>query len=192
MLSRRTFLKRDITFGWLACLLVTSEATDAIAGAIVASPRFRELPNEVQTYVSDVRNRCRELYADVDGSKIIPEDDMDGILEVELDGRSAIVSDNLHLCTDHVPAGNCSNRGCDVVIWRQDMRGAWHIVFQEHLHGRTLDIDPNSLRLRSISFGLYAGDPRCHPQPDREYMSSETCGLVARYRYNRWDYQREP
>lgn len=167
----------------------SEKSESAASNTAAASPDFLALPNEVQAYVSEVRGSCTEVYAQADYDvNPTPQDDMQGVLSVELEGRPAIIADNETLCTDHIPAGNCSNRGCDLVIWRQDEKENWHKVFHDHLRGRELHVDASN-RFRSMVFGLYAGDARCLPEWNREYYSGNSCSLAASFINGRWEYQ---
>jgi hypothetical protein len=58
-------------------------------------------------------------------------DDMQGILVLDLkgDGSRDIVVDNEALCGSRLAAANCSNRGCDVAIYKDAPRGQWRKLF---------------------------------------------------------------
>ncbi len=148
-----------------------------------AGLRFQDLPRAIQTHVKEVRQTCSELSRDT-----IPTDEMQGIQQITLESSQAILVDNLQLCTDHLPGANCSNRGCDLVIWQFENTGSWTQTFSEHLHGRELDIDPQTRQLHSMSVGLYAGDTRCAPTPGRDYTSGQSCRLNVTYTNGRWNY----
>ncbi len=157
--------------------------------------KFETLPQDVHTYVSEVRGRCKSLLSEIPEQdrkdlNYIPDNPMQGIRHFELEGRPAIVADNFELCTSDIPGANCSNRGCDLAVWHEEQDGMWRRVFHEHVHERAaLEFDSSSQRLQSINFSIYAGDGRCRPPPDREYTSGESCALVARFKNGQWDYQ---
>lgn len=154
-----------------------------------ASPEFLALPNDVQAYVSQVRNSCKEVYAEVDYDvSPIPEDDMQGIIRIEIEGKPAIIAENENLCTDIIPAGNCTNRTCGLAIWRQGDEGSWHKIFHENLYGRELKID-RSNHFRSMDIGIHAEDPRCQPEQGKEYYSRDSCSLVVNFKNGHWNYQ---
>ena len=161
-----------------------------------AGLRFRDLPADVQTHVSAIRASCKAAFEDVPldhrkGVKYLPDDEMQGIQQVSLEGSPAIMVDNLQLCADQIPAANCSNRGCDLAIWQFDNSGAWRQEFKEHLHSRELDIDPATKQLRSMSVAVHAGDSRCAPAAGRTYTSGESCKLNVTYSGGQWRFARE-
>ena len=160
------------------------------------TPSFQALPEEIRAYVRDVRGRCRAHLDEFpkeerQGLKFIPDDEMQGIITGTLDGRPAIIADNLTLCNDHLSGVNCSNRGCDVVIWRQDHAAVWRKIFSEHLHERNIEVDQVSRQMKSIKLRLYAGDPRCRPAKNVLYTSGQSCALTAQYSSGVWKWMLE-
>ena len=147
---------------------------------------FRQLPKGVRDLVTEVRKSCKELDPD---RKF---DDMQGILILNLNGDSAkdIVIDNEGLCGAQMAGGNCSNRGCDLTIFKETSRGQWRKIFEDHLHSKYLAIDLETMRLQLMVVSIYAGDPRCHPDPKKEYTSGKSCNLIVTYRNNNWNWQR--
>ena len=162
----------------------------------VAGLRLQDLPPDIRTHVTAVRASCKAAFDDVPrdhrkGASYLPDNETQGVQQISLDGAPAIMVDNLELCSDQIPAANCSNRGCDLAIWQFDSSGAWRQVFKEHVHSRELDVDPDTHQLRSMSVSLYAGDRRCVPAPGRDYTSSETCKLNVSYRDGQWQFVRD-
>lgn len=156
-----------------------------------SKPTFQTLPDEVRAYAREVRGHCKALQDEFPEEerksyKFTPDDEMQGIIPGVLDGRPAIIADNLTLCNDHLPGANCTNRGCDVVIWRQDDAGVWRRIFNEHLHERILDVDQSSGQIKPIKLRLYAGDPRCRPARNAQYSSGQSCALTAQYSAGTW------
>lgn len=150
--------------------------------------QLQDMPREVRTHVSQVRRRCKE-----EAGGHIPDNEMQGIQQISLDGSPAIVVDNLELCTDHLSGVNCSNRGCDLTIWQFEHSGAWRQVFSEHLYGRKLlDTDPATKQFRSMRVGLHAGDNRCAPVAGQFYTSGQSCSVTVSYRNGQWVYARDP
>ena len=120
--------------------------------------------------------------------------DMQGIqiLSLRGDGARDIVVDNEGLCGHQFAGGNCSNRGCDMSIYKEVSRGQWRKIFSEHLHEKFLAIDWERMRLQLIVAAIYAGDKRCHPTPNRDYTSGMSCNLIVTYRNHGWNWQRIP
>jgi hypothetical protein len=147
--------------------------------------QFQELPKEVQEKALEVRKSCKE--AD-------PErkfDDMQGIQILSLKGDRAryIVIDNEGLCGAHMAGYNCSNRGCDMDIYKEVSKGHWRRVFHEHLYDKFLAIDWEKMRLQLIVGSIYAGDARCQPNPSRQYTSGMSCNVIISYKNDRWNWQ---
>lgn len=145
------------------------------------NPDFAALPSEVRNYALSVRQPCEEINS-------VPDDSMQGISRVELDGRPAIIADNLYLCDGHAPGFNCSNRGCDLAIWREDEPGLWRQIFHEHVHGNEIAIDRTTNRFQLMDIGLYAGDARCRPPKDHQFPSGRSCRLFAHFKDGNWSY----
>jgi hypothetical protein len=145
------------------------------------------LPATVTSHIAKIRNACADLMRGT-GYSAIPEAETQGVEHVMLNGRPTIVVSNELLCADHFPGANCSNRGCDLLIWRQRADGSWRKVFHEHLHERELIIESSNRELTHINIAIHAGDRRCRPQPNRAYTSGESCNLRARYRGDRWTF----
>jgi hypothetical protein len=91
------------------------------------------------------------------------------------------------LCGVHMAGANCSNRGCDMSIYKEISKGSWRKTFHEHLYGKFLAIDWERMHLQLMVASIYAGDPRCQPIPNKEYTSGKSCNLIVTYRNNNWD-----
>jgi hypothetical protein len=149
---------------------------------------FSQLPKEARNLVDEVRNRCKEAEPDM---KLDYE--MSGIQVYDLngDGSRDIFIDDGELCGGlRIAGGNCSNRGCDMTIFKEISRGQWRQIFQEHLHAKFIAIDWETMRFQLMVASIYAGDPRC--QPHKEYTSGHSCNLIVTFRNNRWNWQKIP
>lgn len=158
-----------------------------IAVPVAAQPamQFRELPKEVQEKALEVRKSCKEADSDRKFN------DMQGIqiLSLKDDGARDIVVDSEDLCGAHLAGYNCSNRGCDMDIYKEISSGLWRRVFHEHLYAKFLAIDWERMRIQLIVTSIYAGDPRCQPNPRRQYSSGMSCNVIATYRNDQWNWQ---
>ena len=168
-------------------------ATDALAASGVdgrSSRQFSALPKEVQAYVGEVRQQCKEVFGDgASRSDWMPRNDMQGILRIRLDRWNAIIADNRELCADYIKGGNCTNRGCDVTIWREVRAGEWRTVFNDHLYSRTFKIDPKTSALEEMGIELQEQDARCRPEPDVISLARNSCHLIATYVDRKWSYR---
>ena len=146
---------------------------------------FQDLPKEVREHALAVRKSCNEADPDMKFN------DMQGIQVVSLkgDGARDLVLDNEDLCGAHMAGYNCSNRGCDMDIYKEVSRGKWRKVFHEHLHAKFLAVDWETMRLQLIVASIHAGDPRCQPNPRKEYTSGMSCNVIATYKNDRWNWQ---
>ena len=147
---------------------------------------FRQLPGEVRELARDVRNSCKESEPQ------ITFNDMQGIMILDLNGSGSrdIVVDNEELCGEHIAGANCSNRGCDMTIYKEVSRGQWRKIFKEHLYAKFLAIDRETMRFQLMVASIFAGDPRC--QPRKEYTSGFSCNLIVTFKNNRWNWQKIP
>ena len=60
--------------------------------------------------------------------------------------------------------------------------GTWY-------YAKFLAIDWEKMRLQLMVVSIYAGDPRCQPDPKKEYTSGRSCNLIVTYRHNEWNWQ---
>lgn len=171
-----------------AMAIVLTLSSMAVAAEVVADLRqlgYRQLPQEVRAHIEAVRSACKEYNADFS-----TYDDLQGVEVVDLDGDGSqdILIDNEGLCGDHLAGANCSNRGCDLLIWKQIDRRSWRKIFEEHLHRKFISIERDANRFQMIAASIYAGDPRCEPAPDREYTSGQSCDLLIYFRNGKWEW----
>jgi hypothetical protein len=147
--------------------------------------RFRRLPQEIRIHALETRSSCFES----DPERKFQY--MQGIISLKLDraGSNGIVVDDQELCGAHIAGMNCSNRGCDLKIWKEMSKNRWSKVFDEHAHSKYLVIDWEEMRLQMMVVSIYAGDPRCRPVPNRNYTSGMSCNLLVTYRDGRWNWQ---
>ncbi len=149
---------------------------------------FRQLPEEVRIHVSQIRAICREMLPDAE--EIIAP--MRGIqaLSLTADGSNDIIVDNEQVCNKRTPAANCSNRGCDVLIFKKMPWGEYSKIFQEHLYEKYFVIDYEHSRLQLIVASIYAGDKRCNSGHSKDYNSGQSCNVFVRYKDGHWNWER--
>jgi hypothetical protein len=116
---------------------------------------------------------------------------MQGITVVDLDGNRSrdLMVDNEELCNAAMAGANCSNRGCDLTIWKEVGRGSWRKVFNEHLHRKFISLNIATGRFQLMAVSIYAGDARCKQDQQRLYTSGENCDLLVSYRNGQWIWQ---
>jgi hypothetical protein len=143
-----------ILFGASKCVTVLLLCC---VGAFAQAQRlgFPDLPKEIRDHVLDVRRACKEVLERDDFY------DMQGIsvLDLKGDGARDIIIDNEGLCGTHIAGTNCSNRGCDMIIYKEIHKNRWRKIFEEHLYDKHLVIDWDHMRLQMLVASLYAGDP---------------------------------
>ena len=146
--------------------LIHSHATETRMAQTNLS--FQQLPREIRGHAAAVRNSCKEYEPSFEINS-----DMQGIeiLSLKGDGTRDIIVDNEGLCATNWAGANCSNRACDMRIYKEVARGQWRKVFEESLHTKFLVIDYERMRLQMMVAAIYAGDPRCKPDPRKEYTS---------------------
>jgi hypothetical protein len=164
----------------LAILIVASHSSRAVAE--VPEMQFQQLPAEVQTYVDSVRKSCKELDQESQ-----PSDAMQGIAVVDLDGDGSrdLFVDAEELCNTRMAGANCTNRGCDLKIWKQTGTSAWRKIFDEHLYRKFVSMSDNS-RLSLMAVSVYAGDPHCGAPAGEFFTSGQSCDALVRYQNGQW------
>jgi hypothetical protein len=156
---------------------------------------FDALPKEIRAHIGEIRQRCKETMADANFSKELDATSLlRGTQELNLsDGSKIIVVDNEEICGNPIPAGNCSNRGCDLLIYKKTDRSNYRKIFDEHLHGKYIAVDYSNYkhpRFQLLVASIYAGDKRCKPEPGKDYTSGMSCNLIVTYRNGRWVWQK--
>ena len=147
---------------------------------------FRVLPKEVRDLATEVRNQCKQLEPDF---KLDYEMSGIQILDLNGDGSRDIFVDNEELCGPlRLAGGNCSNRGCDMTIFKEVSKGKWQKMFNEHLYAKFIAADEDTMRFQLMVASIYAGDPRCKPR--KEYTSGHSCNLIVTFNKNRWVWQK--
>lgn len=143
---------------------------------------LKALPSEIVRWVQDVQQQCI-----VNGGDLLRPTFGQGVVFTDIDdnGGADILIDARDLCGEWIKGGNCSNRGCDLKIWRQSAPNVWTKVFDEHLHRNFLSFD-EARRLRLMVVSIHAGDRRCKPSPGRDYSSGEKCDLIVSFQGGRW------
>ena len=114
--DRKAFANRQ---AWQVAVAAAASALVfmcALGSASAQSPdaQYRKLPAEVRHYAESVRKSCIDLNPH---SK--PYDLMQGIDPVELGGAPALFVDAETLCNARMAGANCTNRGCDLKIWKR-------------------------------------------------------------------------
>lgn len=177
-------LLRGSLFGALAVSMVAIHVNSSIAQS--RSMALGDLPRDIQKHIAGVRDSCKEL-----NEEFKPHDPMQGVGIISLTGNGSrdIMIDNEGLCNAHTAGANCSNRGCDFLIWKQVGTQAWRIAFKEHFHRKFISTNRDTGQLQAIVASIYAGDPRCKPTPGKHYTSGMSCDLIITYRNGDWIWQ---
>ena len=185
---RRSALKK-VLIAAAACAISTSAA--AFPTDQQGLPIYSKLPKEVRDTAASVRASCKEAFHDEEPPKF---DEWQGIHIVDLkgDGSDDIVVDHEHLCDSRMAGFNCSNRACELEIYKQVGKGKWRKVFSEDLYDKHLVIDWETNRLQMMIASIFYGDPRCQPDPKKEYTSGKSCNLIVTYRNGKWNWQKIP
>ena len=141
---------------------------------------YQQLPRPIRQHIDSVRKSCAELN---DTFKVY--NPMQGVMQIDLDGAPAVLVDDEELCANAMAGANCSNRGCDLAIWKLDRQKSWQKIFDKHLHRKFIVLDERrSLKLMAVS--ISASDPNCNPVPDGEYTSGQSCDALVYYRSGDW------
>jgi len=174
---------------WTRLILLASLCTWSSASAAQVALQFQQLPREIREHAAHVRNSCKEYEPTF---AVVNEMQGIQILSLKGDGARDLVVDNEGLCGTQWAGANCSNRACEMRIYKEVARGQWQKVFEENLYSKYLVVDYERMRLQMIIAAIYAGDPRCKPDPRKDYTSGKSCNLIVTYRDDRWTWQKIP
>jgi hypothetical protein len=168
----------------LSALVVYYSCSAAFAQA--KSMQYQELPSEIRKYADDVHRSCKEQD---DSSQ--PYDLMQGIMVLDLDGSGArdLIVDAEALCNSWIKGGNCSNRGCDLKIWKQTGQRSWRIVFDQHVSRKFISTNEKD-RLNLMALSIFAGSPQCEPERGKQYTSGQMCDVLVRYKNGNMIYEK--
>jgi hypothetical protein len=168
----------------IAALAILSQFEPALAE--MPDLQYQQLPADLRNYVEGVRQSCKEL----DG-EFKPYNLMQGITVVALDteGSRDLLVDAEELCNARMAGANCTNRGCDLKIWKEVGQRSWRKIFDEHLHRKFISTSEQG-RLKLMVVSVYAGSPRCGPLPGRNYTSGQSCDAMVRYRNGSWIWEK--
>ena len=160
----------------LSAFAICFSISDALAQA--KSMQYQQLPPEVRKYTDDIHRSCKEQD---DQSQ--PSDLMQGIQVIDLDGTGArdLLVDAEGLCNSWIKGGNCSNRGCDLKIWKQTGQKSWRVVFDQHVSRKFISTSEKD-RLNLMALSINAGSPQCEPERGKQYTSGQMCDVLVRYR----------
>lgn len=147
--------------------------------------KFFELPLDIQRHVTEVRKSCRELHDE--GMHVSEPSQGVTVVDIERDGSTDFLVDNEEICGTHMAGANCSNRGCDLLIWQQ-RSGRWFKVFEEHLHAKFVSIDEDTRHLQMMAVSIYAGDDKCDPPPETDFSSGKSCDRVVLFKHGKWQW----
>jgi len=119
-----------------------------------AGMQFQQLPKEVQGQVNEVRQSCKDL-----DPNFKPNDDMQGIAVIDLngDGSRDFAVDNRYLCNEWMSGANCTNRGCDLTIWKQQAGNSWKKSLAEHVSQYFLSVTYQG-RFRLLAVSVVGGN----------------------------------
>jgi len=166
----------------LSAVVQVTFASTHFAMAEDSRIRYEQLPVDLRKYVDDIHRHCKE-----NDENSQPKDRMQGISLIDLDGHGSkdLMVDAERLCTTWIPGGNCSNRGCDLQIWKQIDRRTWRSIFDEHVSRKFISLsEQNVLQLMALS--IWAGSPHCEPVAGKTYTSGQSCDAIVRYMHGSW------
>ena len=109
--------------------------------------------------------------------------------DLEGDGSSDLLVDAEYLCARRMAGANCTNRGCDLQIWKQVGPRKWHKIFDDHPYDNFVSIGYDG-PFKFMVLKIHAGSPRCRPDPDAEYSAGHNCDVIVRYRGGDWVWEK--
>lgn len=167
-----------------SALVVFFSSSAAFAQA--KSMQYQQLPPEIRKYADDIHRSCKEQD---DSSQ--PSDLMQGIQVIDLDGSGArdLLVDAETLCNGWIKGGNCSNRGCDLKIWKQTGQRSWRVVLDQHVSRKFISTSEKD-RLNLMALSINAGSPQCEPERGKQYTSGQMCDVLVRYKNGSMVYEK--
>ena len=146
--------------------------------------QFQQLSKDVRGEINEVRQSCKDL-----DPNFKPNDEMQGITIIDLngDGSLDLVVDNKYLCNEPMRGANCSNRGCDLTIWKQQDRTSWKKSFAEHVSQYFLSVTYQG-RFRLLAVSVVGGNAQCKALPTHP-EANESCDALVYHRQGRWVWQ---
>lgn len=167
-------------------LLLVFTALAACAAFAEGDFRYQDLPPEIRTHIEGIRASCKEGMPE-----FRPYSEMDGVTILDLDGNGHqdVMVDNEWLCEGSQHGYNCTNRGCDLKIWKQVAPQRWQKIFDDHLYRKFISVTDDG-RLAAIAASIWAGSKECHPPRGKEFTSGVSCDVLIHYRGGRWRYDR--
>jgi hypothetical protein len=127
------------------------------------------IPVEERNRITAAREECKKVEAwPEDDYKNYTRSNLDlGLMKIDLNGDKSldILISYERICNDRIAkGGNCSNRGCDVVIYKQVGQHKWTKVFDEHVRpGFLVSLDYQN-RFRLLAVSIVGGNKQCVAQ----------------------------
>jgi hypothetical protein len=127
------------------------------------------IPVEEKNSIAAAREECKKAGAwPEDDYKGYTRSNLDmGLMEIDLNGDKSldILISYERICNNNiVHGGNCSNRGCDLVIYKQVGQNKWTKVFSEHARfGFLVSLDYHD-RFRLLAVSIVGGNKQCVAQ----------------------------
>jgi hypothetical protein len=155
------------------------------ASAQTTQRLFDQLPRQTQADIRQVREWCTNAGTPV-GSEVDT-----GLQEIDLngDGSHDIVIDWQRVACGDAGGGGCSNRGCDLDIYKQTGRASWKKIFSEHVgkHFMSTTYDDRS-RFRLLAISVVGGNSQCKINQN-EPGARRYCDALVYWRQGRWQWE---
>jgi hypothetical protein len=178
----RTAMKRLLTT--IATLATMS------SGANAETSVLKSLPEKVQKSIEETRAACRGIGGD--GISVTSDDD--GLVTFTLDGKQAVLIDDVLLCGGCYHGFNCSNRGTRVVEVYIRRGSSWARAISDRDISVTGDIfvsfkpgypgDQRDRELNALVVNHFVGNREC---PTRIAASTSAQSWEARSCVVRWN-----
>lgn len=170
----------------IAAALLALSLQAGVAAAQDEGVRYTELPGELRSYVDEVRESCKGL-----DESSMPYHPMQGIMEFDLeeDGSSDLLVAAEYLCERRMAGANCTNRGCDLQVWKEVGPRKWRKIFDDHPYDNFISIDYNG-PFRFMVLKIHAESPQCRPDPAAQYSAGHNCDVIVRYRGGDWVWEK--
>ena len=155
------------------------------AAAQSSDSLLSRLPREARDGIREARQWCKANGGGQDQNDFADA----GLEQIDLNGDGArdIVVDWRNVACGAAGGGGCSNRGCDLDIFKQTGPGAWKRVFHEHVSGHFMSTSYQG-RFRLLAVSLVGGNAQCKAKPT-EPSSHEACDALVYWRGGQWAWQ---
>lgn len=158
--------------------------TVARAHAQSDSGLLRLLPVETQNSIAEAREFCDQAGV----RKASPDQGLEQI-DLNGDGSRDILVDWQNVACGAPGGGGCSNRGCNLDLYKQTKSGTMKLVFSEHLQKYFVSTDYAG-KFRLLAVTVQGGNEKCPAEASESEPASHLyCDALVYWQQGAWRWQ---